>query len=89
MKALICDVLGLTEFSVEAMDEQIEKVEMYYGRAHFIFYDGRTEDRKYTDTRHEHDTKHTEEYKAHMSALLKQKWADGRMTHKKRSENNG
>ncbi len=90
MKALICDVLALPEFSVEAMDAQIEKVEMYYGRAHFIFYDGHTEDRKYTDTRHEHDMKHTEEYKAHMSELLKQKWADGRMTpKKKRSENNG
>ena len=49
MKALVCDVLGLKEFSEEIMDKNIEKAVVLNGTVSFHFFDGHIESREYKE----------------------------------------
>ena len=49
MKALVCDVLGLEEFSEEIMDKNIEKAVVLNGTVSFHFFDGHIESREYKE----------------------------------------
>ena len=72
MAALVCDVLGLSEYSEETMDTAIEKAVVKDGTVTFCFYDGHTEYLSYKEKKK--GTPHTEEYKQHMSRLTKSRW---------------
>jgi hypothetical protein len=69
MKGLVCDVLNLSEFSEEEMDKNIEKAEVNQNKVIFHFNNGKTETREFVEKKH--GTKHTEEYKAYMSKIMK------------------
>lgn len=64
MKKLICDVLGLTVFSEEKMDAEIEKAVISDNTVEFHFWDGHTDSRAYEHRKKGHP--HTEEFKAAM-----------------------
>ena len=49
MKALVCDVLGLEEFSEEIMDKNIERAVVLNGTVSFHFFDGHIESREYKE----------------------------------------
>ena len=51
MKALVCEVLKLPEFSEEKMDSEIEKATISDNTVTFHFWDGHTESRSYKDRR--------------------------------------
>lgn len=72
MEALVCDALGLSEYSEETMDTAIEKAVVKDGTVTFCFYDGHTESLSYKEKKK--GTPHTEEYKQHMSRLTKSRW---------------
>lgn len=72
METLVCDVLGLSEYSEETMDMMIEKAVVKDGIVTFYFYDGHTESLSYEEKKK--GTPHTEKYKRHMSQLTKNRW---------------
>lgn len=72
MEALICGVLGLSEYSEEVMDTAIEKAVVKNNNVTFCFHDGHTESLSYKEKKK--GTPHTEEYKQHMSQLTKNRW---------------
>lgn len=72
METLVCDALGLSEYSEETMDTAIEKAVVKDGTVTFCFYDGHTESLSYKEKKK--GTPHTEEYKQHMSRLTKSRW---------------
>lgn len=72
METLVCDALGLSEYSEETMDTAIEKAVVKDGTVTFCFYDGYTECLSYKEKKK--GIPHTEEYKQHMSRLTKSRW---------------
>lgn len=72
VQALVCDVLGIKEFSEEQMDAVIEKAIVSNGLVTFCFKDGHTESREYEEKKK--GIPHTEEYKRYMSQVTKERW---------------
>lgn len=76
MKALVCDVLGLEEYSETEMDAVMEKAVITDGTVTFHFKDGHTESRSYEEKKK--GFSHTEEYKEHMRQMMKERWTPER-----------
>ena len=77
LRELTADVLGLEEFDDDIFLEQIDHIDVRDGKVLiFVFKDGHTEVREWKFKRASH--KHTEEYKAHMRELMKERWTPER-----------
>ena len=72
MQELVCDVLGIEEFSEEQMDAVMEKAIVKEGTVTFYFQDGHTENRNYEEKKK--GFPHTEEYKEYMRQVTKSRW---------------
>lgn len=72
MQKLVCDVLGIKEFSEEQMDAVMEKAIVKEGTVTFCFQDGHTENRNYEEKKK--GFPHTEEYKEYMRQVTKSRW---------------
>ena len=72
MQKLVCDVLGIKEFSEEQMDAVMEKAIVREGVVTFCFQDGHTENRNYEEKKK--GFPHTEEYKEYMRQVTKSRW---------------
>lgn len=72
MQKLVCDVLGIKEFSEEQMDAVMEKAVVKEGTVTFYFQDGHTENRNYEEKKK--GVPHTEEYKEYMRQVTKSRW---------------
>ena len=72
MQTLVCDVLGIKDFSEEQMDAVMEKTIVKEGTVTFCFQDGHTENRNYEEKKK--GFPHTEEYKEYMRQVTKSRW---------------
>lgn len=72
MQKLLCDVLGIKDFSEEQMDAVMEKAIVKEGTVTFCFQDGHTENRNYEEKKK--GFPHTEEYKEYMRQVTKSRW---------------
>ena len=72
MQKLVCDVLGIKDFSEEQMDAVMEKAIVKEGSVTFCFQDGHTENRNYEEKKK--GFPHTEEYKEYMRQVTKSRW---------------
>lgn len=72
MQKLVCDVLGIKEFSEEQMDAVMEKAIVKESTVTFCFQDGHTENRNYEEKKK--GFPHTEEYKEYMRQVTKSRW---------------
>lgn len=72
VQTLVCNVLGIKEFSEEQMDAVIEKAVVSNGLVTFCFKDGHTESREYEGKKK--GIPNTEEYKRYMSQVTKERW---------------
>ena len=72
MQELVCDVLGIEEFSEEQMDAVMEKAIVKEATVTFYFQDGHTENRNYEEKKK--GFPHTEEYKEYMRQVTKSRW---------------
>ena len=87
LKDMVCDVLGLDEFSEERMDTELEKITVDGQKIVFHFLNSCTEDRKYIKPKKK-GTKHTDEFKEYMRELMTAKWKEGKMRNAKKSNDN-
>lgn len=72
MQKLVCDILGIKEFSEEQMDAVMEKAIVKEGTVTFCFQDGHIENRNYEEKKK--GFPHTEEYKEYMRQVTKSRW---------------
>ena len=72
LKEMVCNVLGLDEFSESKMDEVMDKVVILNGVVTFHFKDGHTECLDYEGKKKGY--KHTDEYKSYMHRVMKERW---------------
>ena len=86
LKSMVCDVLGLDDFSEESMDAALEKITVNGPSVSFHLRNGSIVEREYTKPKRK-GTKHTEEFKAHMRQIMKAKWKEGKMHGTKKSDN--
>lgn len=86
LKSMVCDVLGLDDFSEESMDAALEKITVNGPAVSFHLRNGSIVEREYTKPKRK-GTKHTEEFKAHMRQIMKAKWKEGKMHGTKKSDN--
>ena len=77
MKALVAEVLGLTEFDETAMDSQIEYASVLGNAVTFHFRDGHEVTKTFEDKRR--GTKWMEERKINMSQKMTENWRDRRV----------
>lgn len=87
LKDMVCDVLGLDEFSEERMDTELEKIMVDGQMITFQFQDGHTENLEYVKPKKK-GTKHTDEFKEYMRELMTTKWKEGKMRNAKKSNDN-
>lgn len=76
MKALVTDVLGLTEYNEAEMDKQMEYATILGNTVTFHFRDGHEAFRDFHDKRH--GTKWTEERRVKQSQAIRDSWTDER-----------
>lgn len=72
LKDMVCDVLGLKEFSEEKMDSALEKITVDGQNITFHFLTGHTENRKYVKPK-KRGTKHTKEISEHIQEVIETK----------------
>lgn len=85
LKSMVCDALGLDDFSEESMDAALGKITVNGPSVSFHLRNGSIEEREYTKPKRK-GTKHTEEFKAHMRQIMKTKWKEGKMHGPKKSD---
>ena len=83
---MVCDVLGVADFSEEKMDAALEKITVDGTAITFHFRSGGTMERQYIKPKKK-GAKHTEEYKEYMRKLMKDRWKEGKMHGTKKSNN--
>ncbi len=87
MKRLIAEMLGLADYSEEAMAAVMEKAVIHDNMVTFHFHDGNTQERGFNNKKK--GTPHTEEYKKYMSDLMKQRWKEKKGDTKKSNNDSG
>jgi site-specific DNA recombinase len=74
VKDMVCNLLQLDSFDESAMDKAMDYAAVDHETVTFHFRDGHTETRTYQKKKR--GVPHTEEYKAHMRRLMKERWND-------------
>lgn len=86
LKNMVCDVLGVADFSEEKMDATLGKITVDGTAITFHFRNGGTMECQYIKPKKK-GTKHTDEYKEYMRKLMKDRWKEGKMHGTKKSNN--
>lgn len=86
MQRLVREALGTDGFSEEAMDAQLEKAVLNRGKVTIHYFDGRTDTAHYEE--HKRGVPHTDEYKKHMSEVMKKQWKEGERHGRRKESHN-
>ncbi len=88
MQRLVSETLGTDVFSEEAMDAQLEKAVLNRGEVTFHYFDDRTDTAYYEYEEHKRGVTHTDEYKKHMSEVMKKQWKEGERHGRRKESHN-